>query len=243
MNAQQASFIKMETKTIINLPPLKIKELPPQDQPINRLRRYGANSLSTAEILAAILQTPTALEQANRLLAHFGGLIQLARAPLSELQTMEGIGPAKAAQIKAALELGRRLLTASSEDSVQIRSPADAANVMMMEMMSLTKEHMVVMLLNSKSRIIKTVVAYVGSLNTSVIRVGELFEEAIREHAAAVIIFHNHPSGDPTPSPEDILVTELIVQAGKILDIDVLDHMIIGQQHYVSLKERGLGFK
>ena len=156
---------------------------------------------------------------------------------------MGGIGPAKASQLKAALELGRRLLIASPEDKLQVKTPADAANLVMMEMMTLSQEHFRIICLDSKNYVIESPTLYVGSLNTSVIRVGEIFEPPLKCHAAAIICIHNHPSGDPTPSPEDVAVTELITQAGQLLDIDVLDHLIIGQQRYVSLKERGLGFK
>ena len=131
---------------------------------------------------------------------------------------------------------------ATTEEKPQVKSPADAANLLMAEMSLLEQEHLRVILLDSKNRLLKTVTVYVGSLNTSVVRVGELFREAIRANAAAIIVAHNHPSGDPAPSPDDVHVTEVIVQAGQLMDIDVLDHVIIGQQRYVSLKERGLGF-
>jgi len=223
--------------------PIMVRELPPPERPVNRLHRYGAGSVSNAELLAAILQTPNALYTANLLLAKHHGLLGLARASTHELLDVDGLGPAKVAQLKAAMELGRRILVASPQDRVQIKSPADAANLMMAEMMHLEQEHMRLILLDSKNYVIDTPTMYVGSLNTSVVRIGELFREAVRQNCAAVIVVHNHPSGDPTPSPEDVAVTELITQAGHILDIDVLDHMIIGQQRYVSLKERGLGFK
>ncbi|MFN2224744.1 MAG: RadC family protein, partial [Anaerolineae bacterium] len=153
-----------------------------------------------------------------------------------------GLGPAKVAQIKAALELGRRLLAQSPEERPQIRSPADAANMVMSEMSWLEQEHLKVMLLDTKNRVLGTPTVYIGSLNTSMVRVGELFREAIRANCASLIVVHNHPSGDPTPSPEDVAVTRQIAEAGKLLDIELLDHLIIGQQRFVSLKERGLGF-
>ncbi|HID86612.1 MAG TPA: JAB domain-containing protein, partial [Anaerolineae bacterium] len=172
----------------------------------------------------------------------YGGLTGLAQASFAELCQEKGIGPAKVTQIKAALELGRRLLVASPQERPQVRSPADAANLLMMEMSLLAQEQMRVILLDSKNRVLATPTVYQGSLNTSLIRVAELFREAVRENCAAIIVVHNHPSGDPTPSPEDVRVTEQIAAAGKLLDIEVLDHLIIGQQRYVSLKERGLGF-
>ncbi|MFC2016046.1 DNA repair protein RadC, partial [Chloroflexota bacterium] len=157
-------------------------------------------------------------------------------------QSSKGIGPAKVAQVKAALELGRRLLAEDPDERTQIRTPADAANLVMSEMSLLEQEHMRVMLLDTKNRVLASPTLYKGSLNTSLVRVGEIFREAIRANSAALIVVHNHPSGDPTPSPEDVAVTRQIVEAGKLLDVDVLDHLIIGQKKFVSLKERGLGF-
>jgi len=146
------------------------------------------------------------------------------------------------AQIKAALELGRRLLVSSPDDRPQVLSPGDAANLLMLEMGLLEQEHLRIVLLDTRNRVLSISTVYIGSLNTSMVRVGELFREAIRHNAAAVIVAHNHPSGDPTPSPEDVAVTKQIVQAGKLLDISVLDHIVVGRGRFVSLKERGLGF-
>jgi DNA repair protein RadC len=179
---------------------------------------------------------------AERFLAQFGGLSGLAIASLTELQEVKGIGLAKAVETKAALELGRRLLANSPEHKPQVSSPADAANLLMSEMCLLEQEHLRLILLDTRNRVLSTPTVYVGSLNTSVVRVGELFRFAIRENAAAMIVAHNHPSGDPAPSSEDIKVTRQIVKAGKILDIEVLDHLVIGRQRYCSLKERSLGF-
>ena len=235
----------MNTKTALEYHPT-IKDLPVEERPRERLKKYGAGSLANAELLAIILRTgvggENVLNLATRLLVKFGGLMGLARAGVSELCGEKGIGVAKAAQLKAAMELGRRLLIASPGERPQVKSPADAANLLMLEMSMLEQEHMRLILLDSKNYILDTPTMYIGSLNTSVIRVGELFREAIKQNSAAIIVVHNHPSGDPTPSPEDVAVTELITQAGQLLDIDVLDHLIIGQQRYVSLKERGLGF-
>jgi DNA repair protein RadC len=223
-----------------------IKELPVSERPRERLEHYGAGALSTAELLAIILRTgvggESVLNMAARLMAKYDGLIGLARASFGELCAEHGIGPAKVTQLKAALELGRRLLIASPEERPQVKSPADAANLLMLEMSLLEQEHLRTILLDSKNHVLATPTIYVGNLNTSVVRVGELFREAIKVNCAALIVVHNHPSGDPTPSPEDVKVTELVVQAGQLLDIEVLDHLIIGQQRYVSLKERGLGF-
>ena len=223
-----------------------IKDMPVGERPRERLQHYGAGALSPAELIAILLRSGVAgesvLHLAERLLARYGGLTGLAQASFAELCQEKGIGPAKVTQIKAALELGRRLLVASPQERPQVRSPADAANLLMLEMSLLAQEQMRVILLDSKNRVLAIPTIYQGSLNTSLVRVGELFREAIRQNCAAIIVVHNHPSGDPTPSPEDVLVTKQIVEAGKLLDIEVLDHLVIGRQRYVSLKERGLGF-
>jgi DNA repair protein RadC len=223
-----------------------IKDLPSSERPRERLLNHGAGALSSAELLAIILRTGTHDENvvrvAQRLLATFGGLTGLAKASPTELTSEKGLGPAKAAQLKAALEIGKRLLLESPDERPQIRSPADAANIVMSEMSLLDQEHLCTMLLDTKNRVVATPTIYVGSLNTSLIRVGELFREAIRANCASLIVLHNHPSGDPTPSPEDVAVTRQIVDAGKLLDVEVLDHLVIGRQRFVSLKERGLGF-
>ena len=221
---------------------LQVRALPIAEQPTCRLRHNGAGALSVAELLAALIQTPDALILSQELLVRFGyrGLLN---ASVSELCALHGIGPARAAQIKAALELGKRLLVTSPEEKPQIRAPADAANLLMLEMGSLEQEQLRVVLLDTRNRVIAIRTVYVGSLNTAVVRVGEIFRQAIKANAASIIIVHNHPSGDPSPSREDTAVTAKFVQAGQMLNIEVLDHLIIGNSpHFVSLKERGLGF-
>ena len=224
-----------------------IKELPTSERPRERLLEYGVGALSTAELLAIILRTGTRDENvillAHRLLARFGNLAGLVQANTREMTAERGLGPAKVAQLKAALELGRRMLVESPDERPQIRAPADAANLVMTEMGVLEQEQLRVILLDTKNRVLDTPTIYKGSLNTSLIRVGELFREAIRANCASLIVIHNHPSGDPTPSPEDVAVTRQIVEAGELVDIEVLDHLIIGRQRFVSLKERGLGFE
>ena len=224
-----------------------IKELPTSERPRERLLEYGVGALSTAELLAIILRTGTKDENvillAHRLLARFGNLAGLVQANTREMTAERGLGPAKVAQLKAALELGRRMLVESPDERPQIRAPADAANLVMTEMGVLEQEQLRVILLDTKNRVLDTPTIYKGSLNTSLIRVGELFREAIRANCASLIVIHNHPSGDPTPSPEDVAVTRQIVEAGELVDIEVLDHLIIGRQRFVSLKERGLGFE
>jgi DNA repair protein RadC len=160
----------------------------------------------------------------------------------TELRTYNGLGLAKAVELQAALELGRRLAGLHPEARPQVRSPSDLANLLIPELAFLEQEHLRVVLLNTKNQVLAAPEVYVGSLNSSVVRVAELFREAIRQNAAAIIVVHNHPSGDPTPSAEDVQVTRQIVEAGRLLDIEVLDHLVIGHQRFVSLKERGLGF-
>ena len=225
---------------------LTMKDLPSGDRPRERLVRDGAAALATAELLAIIFRVgvdgENVLALSNRLLAQYGGLSGLARAPVSELQGERGLGEAKVATLKAAFELGRRLTLSTPEDRLQIRSPADAATLLMGEMSLLEQEQLRAVLLDTRNRVMHVHTVYMGSLNTSVIRTGEVFREAVRRNAAAVIIAHNHPSGDPSPSPEDVAVTRNLIAAGQLLDIEVLDHLVIGQQRFVSLKERGLAF-
>ena len=223
--------------------PLTIKELPESERPVNRLHHYGANALSTTELLAILLGNPHQLQDASALLAAFENLVGVAQAPGAELQRQPGVGATTAARLKAALELGMRL-TMERNHADQIRSPADAANLLMPEMSLLEQEHLRTILLDTKNHVVAIPTVYVGSVNTTMIRISELFREAIRRNCPAMIIAHNHPSSDPSPSPEDLVVTRQAVEAGKLLDIDVLDHLIIGgANRFVSLKERGLGFE
>ena len=225
---------------------LTIKELPIDERPRERLLYAGAGALSSAELMAIILRTgvggQNVLAVAQRLLARFDGLAGISRASVSELTAEHGIGEAKVAQLKAAFELGRRLLVTSPAQHPQVRSPADAAQLLMAEMSLLEQEHLRLVLLDTKNYVLAIPTVYVGSLNTNLIRIGELFRYALRENCAALIVAHNHPSGDPTPSPEDVIVTRKIIEGGQLLDIEVLDHLIIGRGRFISLKERGLGF-
>jgi DNA repair protein RadC len=184
-----------------------------------------------------------AIRLAERLLGEVGDLGGLRRASAADLCTIKSIGPAKAAQLLAAIELGNRLAIGAPDQRPTISSPADAANLLMYRMAALEQEYLYVIQLDTRNRLIgPPAEVYHGSLNTSIIRVGEVFREAVKRNAAAVIVVHNHPSGDPSPSPEDVAVTRLFVDAGKLLDITVLDHLVIGNYRFVSLKERGLGF-
>ncbi len=225
---------------------LTIHDFPQGERPRERLQYYGASALSNAELLAILLRVGSRGENvvalSTRLLKEFGGLSGLARAGFGDLARVKGIGVAKTAQLKAALELGRRLLLTSPDARPQITSPLEAANLLMLEMGHLEQEHLRTLLLDTKNRVLASPTVYVGNVNSSIIRVAEVFREAIRENATSLIVAHNHPSGDPTPSPEDVTVTRSIVEAGSLLNIAVLDHLIIGHQRFVSLKERGLGF-
>ncbi len=224
-----------------------IRDLPVDERPRERLAHAGEGALSMAELLAIILRTgvggESALALATRLISRYGGLPGLARASFTELRAEKGLGPAKTAQLKAALELGRRMLLAAPEDRFVVRSPADVAQLLMAEMGHLEQEHFRVLYLDTRNRLLGSETVYVGSLNASHIRVSEVFREAVKRNCASIIVAHNHPSGDPTPSPEDVEVTRQLVAAGNLLDIEVLDHLIIGQQRFVSLRERGLGFE
>jgi len=225
---------------------LRIKELPPTEQPRERLRDQGPAALSDAELLAILLRVGVAgtnvVQLAQQLLVENGGWPGLMRVDYQELCKRHGIGEAKAAALKAALEIGRRLLLTEQTQRFQIKSPTDAAQLLMIEMSHLEQEHLRTVLLDTKNRVQAVATVYIGSLNASLIRVGEVFRDALKHNSAALIVAHNHPSGDPTPSPEDVLVTREIVSAGKLLDVEVLDHLVIGQGRFVSMRERGLGF-
>jgi len=224
----------------------RITDLDESERPRERLASLGAQALSDAELLAILLRVgvhgENAVEVGRRLLQELGGLAGIHQAAFEEVLGQHGIGPAKAAQIKAAIELGRRMAAVTPQDRPVIHSPGDAANLVLYEMGALEQEELRVVLLDTRNRVLSIAQVYRGSVNNSQVRVGELFKTAIRANAASVIVIHNHPSGDPTPSPEDVSITRAVVQAGKLLDIDVLDHLVIGRGKYISLKERGLGF-
>jgi DNA repair protein RadC len=224
----------------------RIADLPPAERPRERLENLGAGALSNGELLAILLRTglggKSAIHLAEQLLAQHTGLAGLMRLTFAELCSVPGIGKAKAAQLQAAVELGKRLAVLTPDDRQRINSPADAANLLMLEMGYLEQEHLKVILLDTRNRVLKIVEVYKGSLDTSLVRVGELFREAIRMNAAGLILAHNHPSGDPSPSPEDLVLTRMVADAGRLLSISLVDHLVIGQQRFVSLKERGLGF-
>ena len=223
----------------------RITDFVESERPRERLARLGPRSLSNAELLAIQLRTgapgENAVQVAQRLLDAFGGVTGLHRAAFEEVCAQHGIGTAKAAQIKSALELGYRMKHESIEKAT-IHSPEEAAQLILHDMGALEQEELWVILLDTRNKLISIENIYRGSLNSSQVRVGELFKNAIRRNSASLIVAHNHPSGDPTPSPDDIAVTRAIIEAGKLLDVDVLDHLVIGSGIFISMKQRGLGF-
>lgn len=225
---------------------VRIKELPLEDRPRERLLSYGSAALSNAELIAITLNTgvrgESAVAIAQRLLRDHGGLQGLLRLDVNELAAEHGFGSAKAAKVKAALELGRRMATLVGDDKPAIATPEDVVNLVGVEMSALDQEQLRVLLLDTKHRVIAIPTVYQGSANEATVRIGELFRDAVRRNAVATVLVHNHPSGDPTPSSADIALTRDVVAAGKLLDIAVIDHVIIGIGRHVSLKRLGLGF-
>lgn len=220
----------------------RVCDLPTAERPLYRLHHHGTEALSTVELLALVLGTGDGPGVARDLLHSVGSLHGLARAGRAQLRSVRGIGEAQAARLLACLELGRRLQAPPAETRPQVTSPAEAANLLMGRLGHRDQEELHVVVLDTRNRVLDVVQIYRGSLNTSVVRTAEIFRPAVEAPAAAVIVAHNHPSGDPSPSPEDINVTRQLVKAGQLLDIPVLDHLIIAQGRFTSLKERNLGF-
>ena len=224
---------------------LTMKDLPLDERPRERLALHGASTLATVELLAILLQTGTpersALDLARDLVAEPKGLRRLAELGYHELQQFPGIGPAKAAKLKAALELGRRLAL-SVEGRTRIQAPDDVSQLLAEEMRYLDREHFRVIMLNMKNQVLGVNQVSVGSLASSVVHPREVFKVALARSAASVILVHNHPSGDPTPSREDLEVTRRLVEAGKLLGVEVLDHVIIGDKEFVSMRDKGQGW-
>ncbi len=222
---------------------MMVKDVAKFDRPRERLLREGAKSLSHQELLAILLRTGTketsVYALANRLLQELKEIQELRDVRVEELLQIKGIGKAKATQILAAVELGRRIYRQSEERRYQIRSPKDAASYVMVDMSGLQQEHFVALYLNVKNEIIHTQTLFIGSLNSSIVHPRELFREAVRRSAASIIVVHNHPSGNTEPSPEDIQVTHRLVEAGQIIGIEIIDHIIIGDYNFLSLKENG----
>lgn len=221
-----------------------MKDLPRDVRPRERLLREGPEVLSDCELLAILIRTGTnkgnALDLSEKLLTKVGGLNHLLESTVEEISAIHGIGQAKAAHIKAALELGKRLARTSVLDKPKICSPRDVANLLMAEMSRYDREYFKALCLNTKNQVISIETVSIGSLSASIVHPRELFKNPIKRSSAALILVHNHPSGDPTPSTEDIEVTQRLCEAGKILGIEVLDHIIIGDRKFVSLREKGI---
>jgi len=220
----------------------KLKSMPLREQPAYRVTQ-NATACNLTELMAAVVGGAKQIEIAQELMTHFNNDIRrLYQAHPAELAKVKGINQATAVRIKAALNLGLRL-SLPAEERPSINSPADAAALVQSEMALLEKEHLRVLLLDRRNRVLDNIEVYQGSVSSSQVRVGEVFQPAVGRMASAIVVCHNHPSGDPTPSPDDGAVTRAMVQAGKLLDITLLDHLVIGQNKWVSLKERGLGFE
>lgn len=224
--------------------PLRMKDFPREERPRERLRRFGAERLSNKELLAILLRTgdhrESALSLAEKLLATFGSLTNLASASFEELTAIKGIGPAKAADIMAAFELAKRLAESRMEYHGVVNCPEDAAQLVLGDLSFADKEHFMIIMLNTKNRVIAKKVVSIGHLQAALVHPREMFKEAIKRSSAALILVHNHPSGDVTPSKEDIATTKRLREAGDVLGIEVLDHIIVGDNRFFSFREHGL---
>lgn len=224
---------------------IKIIDIPKEERPVEKLLSSGPETLSNAELLAVILRTGTRGENiislSTRIISEFDGLDGLLDAGIEEISTIKGVKNIKASQILALGELVKRINKLSlTKNSRNISSPKDVAECIMKEMMFLKQEILKVIMLDTKNNIIGIRDVFKGSLNTSIVHPREIFKEAIKKSSSSIIICHNHPSGDPTPSKEDINITIRIKECGKIMGIDLLDHLIVGKDKFVSLKEKGI---
>ena len=223
-----------------------LRELPAAERPRERLEMRGPGGLTAAELIGLLWGSGgrgrSAVDLAEDAIARFEGLTGLARASGLELEAIPGVGTARAAQLQAAFELGRRLLADWPTARWTVRSPRDVADRLVLQMGRLEREELRVVVLNTKNVVQRVVTAYQGNLSASVVRVGELFRDAVRLTAAGIILVHNHPSGDPTPSPDDLHLTAEALAAGRLLDISVLDHLVIGHDAWVSMRDRGVAF-
>ena len=222
-----------------------IHDLPLSERPRERLQKFGVEALSAQEILALILgrgiSGESVMVTAQRLLSQFGSVKGIAGASVEELSQVKGIGLAKASQIKAAFELANRLEGYSEAgDKPIVKTPEDVAGLVEGRLKGKKKEHFLALMLDTRSRLIKVAEISIGSLDSSIVHPREVFKEAISATAASVIFVHNHPSGDPTASEDDVKLTKRLAEAGDIMGIDVLDHVIIGDKEYLSLKREGL---
>ncbi len=223
--------------------PFLIRDVPLRERPRERLLQEGAQALTNQEILAILLRSGTkqesVLELAQHVLAKFDGILLLKEAAIEELCSIKGIGEAKAVELLAAIELGKRIHSMQPEERYVIRSPEDVSNYVMEDMRFLQQEHFDCLYLNTKNQVLHRKTIFIGSLNASICHPREIFKEALRRSAASVICLHNHPSGDPSPSREDIEMTKRLAESGKMIGIELLDHIIIGDRKFVSLKEQG----
>jgi DNA repair protein RadC len=223
-----------------------IRDLPAAERPRERLRDYGAGALSNIELIAILLRTgntrQSAIQQAQDLLAHFDGLTGLARAPFRALCAERGLGEAKAAQLKAALELGIRAAAKAPLDRRIYSTPEDVADLFVGEMSLLEQEEVRVIVLDARNHLVGIHKLYKGSMHTTSVRIGELLREPVRLGASAMVLVHNHPSGDAVPSAHDIRMTKALVEAGRLLDIELADHIVVGGGSYVSMRGARLGF-
>ena len=220
-----------------------MKDVAPQDRPREKLERLGPHGLGDNELVALVLGSGSgdtgALAIANRLIASNGGLHGLARAGVDGLRHLVGVGPAKAARVVAAVELGRRTLVRGAAGRRQLTSPRDLAAFLLPQYGTCAVEQFGIVMLDVKHRVIRVRIVSVGSLDSTIVHPREVFREAASASAAAVVLFHNHPSGDPTPSPDDLALTTRMVSAGDVMGIEVLDHVILADQRYFSLVESG----
>ncbi|MFQ6136197.1 MAG: DNA repair protein RadC [Candidatus Hydrothermarchaeales archaeon] len=224
---------------------IRIKDLPEEERPRERLVKFGAEALSTSELLAIILRSGspgcTVIELSNKLLSRYdGNLKSLFSATVNELSEIDGIKMAKAAQIKACFELGKRLAAFTENVKPVIQKPEDVASLFMSEMRYLDKEYFKGLFLDSKNKILKEETISIGSLNANIVHPREVFKRALSYSAASIVLVHNHPSGDPSPSNNDIEITEKLIVAGKLMGIELLDHIVIGDGQFKSLKREGL---
>ena len=223
-----------------------VREMPVAERPRERLAAHGPAALSSTELLAVLWGSGgtagSSLEVAERVVWQHGSIGEIARADILELVHTPGIGAARAAQLVAAFEIGRRSATAPRDSRWIIRAPRDVCDRLSPEMAWLEREEMRVLMLNAKNHVLRAVTVYQGNVSAALVRVAELFRDAVRIHAANLILVHNHPSGDPEPSPDDIHLTVEAIAAGKLLDIAVLDHVVIAGDSHVSLRDRGVAF-
>ena len=218
----------------------------PFERPRERLAVHGAAALSAAELIGLLWGTGThgltAVEAAADALRRHEGLVGLARATDVELEAVPGVGPVRAAQLAAAFELGRRVVTDWPQGRWTVRAPRDVGERLVPQMGYLEREELRVVLLNARNTVLRLVTVYQGNVSSSLVRIGELFRDAVRLNAAGLILVHNHPSGDPTPSPDDLRLTAETLAAGRLLDVQLLDHLIVAGDGFISLRDRGVAF-